>query len=48
MIGTLRTGPIKAGNIEVHWPEGNALLGPAVDPESLEPDYNAHVTVERL
>ncbi len=45
--GTLRAAPIKPGNLEVHWPEGNTLLSKtAIDPESLEPDYNAVVTVE--
>jgi predicted molibdopterin-dependent oxidoreductase YjgC len=44
--GTLRAAPIKPGNLEVHWPEGNVLLGPMVDPESLEPDYNATVKIE--
>jgi molybdopterin-dependent oxidoreductase alpha subunit len=40
---------IKAGNLEVHWPEGNVLLpGDSLDPESLEPDYNATVTIERV
>jgi molybdopterin-dependent oxidoreductase alpha subunit len=46
--GTLRPAPIRSGNLEVHWPEGNALLGDATDPESLEPDYNAVVTVEPI
>jgi molybdopterin-dependent oxidoreductase alpha subunit len=46
--GTLRPGPIRDGNLEVHWPEGNVLLPTARDPESLEPDYNATVTVEPL
>jgi molybdopterin-dependent oxidoreductase alpha subunit len=46
--GTLRTAPIKPGNLEVHWPEGNTLLSPdAIDPESMEPDFNAGVTIER-
>lgn len=44
--GHLRVAPIRAGNLEVHWPEGNALLGPVTDPESFEPDFNAIVTVE--
>jgi molybdopterin-dependent oxidoreductase alpha subunit len=44
-MGTLREAPIRAGSLEVHWPEGNGLLGPAVDPESLEPDYNAVVRI---
>jgi molybdopterin-dependent oxidoreductase alpha subunit len=44
--GRLRTAAITPGNLEVHWPEGNVLLtGSARDPESLEPDYNAIVTV---
>ena len=45
--GRLRRAPIKPGNLEVHWPEGNVLLaGDRVDPDSLEPDYNAAVTIE--
>ncbi len=45
--GRLRTAPIRPGNLEVHWPEGHVLLSSAAsDPESLEPDYNAGVTVE--
>ena len=45
--GKLRTAPIKPGNLEVHWPEGNTLLsGDAIDPDSMEPDYNARVTIE--
>ena len=47
--GRLRNALIRAGNLEVHWPEGNILLSAAdVDPESMEPDYNASVTVESL
>jgi anaerobic selenocysteine-containing dehydrogenase len=46
-VGRLRVAPIKPGNLEVHWPEGNALLtGDLVDPDSREPDYNAVVAVE--
>jgi molybdopterin-dependent oxidoreductase alpha subunit len=45
--GRLVEAPIKPGNLEVHWPEGNVLVsGDRVDPESMEPDYNAVVTVE--
>ena len=45
--GRLRPAPIRDGNLEVHWPEGNVLLaGAPHDPESLEPDYNAVVTIE--
>ncbi len=47
--GRLRKAPIRAGNLEVHWPEGNILLSAsAVDPESMEPDYNAVVTLEAI
>jgi len=45
--GRLVEAPIKPGNLEVHWPEGNVLIsGDRVDPESMEPDYNAVVTVD--
>ena len=45
--GRLKSARIKPGNLEVHWPEGNVLLaGDRVDPDSLEPDYNALVTIE--
>ena len=44
--GRLKSAPIKAGNLEVHWPEGNTLLSAAaIDPDSMEPDYNATVTL---
>jgi molybdopterin-dependent oxidoreductase alpha subunit len=46
--GRLRAAAIRPGNLEVHWPEGNVLLsGLAIDPDSMEPDYNAVVTLER-
>ena len=46
--GRLREALIRPGNLEVHWPEGNVLLDPdRVAPGSLEPDYNARVTVQR-
>ena len=47
--GHLRQASIKPGNLEVHWPEGNTLLsGTAIDPDSMEPDYNAVVTIEAI
>ena len=47
--GRLMRAPIKPGNLEVHWPEGMPLLSSsAIDPDSMEPDYNATVIVERL
>jgi molybdopterin-dependent oxidoreductase alpha subunit len=46
--GRLVAAPIKPGNLEVHWPEGNVLLdGARLDPDSLEPDYNAIVVIDR-
>jgi molybdopterin-dependent oxidoreductase alpha subunit len=45
--GRLVEAAIKPGNLEVHWPEGNVLMSAdRVDPDSIEPDYNAVVTVE--
>lgn len=45
--GRLRAAPIVPGNLEVHWPEGNVLLSAsAIDYASMEPDYNAVVTLE--
>jgi hypothetical protein len=46
LAGRLRTAPIKPGNIQAHWPEANVLLGPRVDPDSHEPDYNAVVEID--
>jgi molybdopterin-dependent oxidoreductase alpha subunit len=47
MRGRVRIAPIKAGNVEVHWPEGSVLLDQrSIDPHSMEPDYNARVRVE--
>lgn len=47
--GRVKGAAITPGNLEIHWPEGNSLLsGSARDPESLEPDYNALVTLTPL
>ncbi|HWF85835.1 MAG TPA: molybdopterin dinucleotide binding domain-containing protein, partial [Vicinamibacterales bacterium] len=47
--GRVKIAAMKPGNLEVHWPEGNALLsGSVIDPDSMEPDYNATVTIEPL
>jgi molybdopterin-dependent oxidoreductase alpha subunit len=47
--GRLKAAAMTPGNLEVHWPEGNVLLsGGAIDPESLEPDYNAVVRLTAL
>jgi anaerobic selenocysteine-containing dehydrogenase len=47
--GRVHIAPMRPGNLEVHWPEGNVLLsGTRRDPASLEPDYNIEVTVSVL
>ncbi|HWC64971.1 MAG TPA: molybdopterin-dependent oxidoreductase, partial [Thermoanaerobaculia bacterium] len=46
--GFARIAPIHPGDLQVHWPEGMELLaGGRLDPRSLEPDYNAVVTLEK-
>jgi molybdopterin-dependent oxidoreductase alpha subunit len=47
--GHVQLAPIARRNLQVHWPEGNVLLDHGRrSPESGVPDYNAHVTVERV
>ncbi|HEU0178724.1 MAG TPA: FdhF/YdeP family oxidoreductase [Blastocatellia bacterium] len=47
--GYCRIAPIAGGNVQVHWPEGNALIKRGVsDPECGIPDYNAAVEIERV
>ncbi len=47
--GRAKIDRIKPGNLEVYWPEGNSLLSrEAIDLASLEPDYNAVVSIERV
>jgi len=42
-----RVAPIASGNVQVHWPEGNALLERGVvDSECGIPDFNTEVTIE--
>ncbi|MCB0866134.1 MAG: FdhF/YdeP family oxidoreductase [Solirubrobacterales bacterium] len=43
--GVLRFAPIAPGNLQVHWPEGNVLIGERRSPEAEIPDYNARVEV---
>ena len=41
--------PIMPGNLQVHWPEGNALIEPNIrSPVSGMPDYNAVVWLEKV
>jgi molybdopterin-dependent oxidoreductase alpha subunit len=47
MRGRCRVAKMAPGNVEVHWPEGNALIKRGVcDPDCGIPDYNAMVYVE--
>ena len=42
--GRVFLAPIARGNLQVHWPEGNVLLGRGVlDATGGVPDYNARV-----
>jgi len=46
--GYAAISPVKPGNLQVHWPEGNVLLDyDRRSPEARVPDYNAVVTLER-
>ena len=46
--GVAAIASVKPGNLQVHWPEGNALLEyDRRSPEARIPDYNAIVTLER-
>jgi molybdopterin-dependent oxidoreductase alpha subunit len=48
LAARVHVGPVRAGNVQVFFPEGNVLLGAGKrDPESGVPDYNAIVTIER-
>ena len=45
--GRALVAPIAPGNLQVHWPEGNHLIGDRRrSPQAGIPDYNARVTVE--
>ncbi|MEQ8755540.1 MAG: molybdopterin dinucleotide binding domain-containing protein [Coleofasciculus sp. G1-WW12-02] len=46
--GRVYTAPIKPGNLQVHWPEGNILLDRNKRSREVAiPDYNALVRLER-
>lgn len=47
--GRVLRAPLMPGNLQIHWPEGNALLdGTRRSPDAKIPDYNAVVTLRRL
>ncbi|MGQ0549627.1 MAG: FdhF/YdeP family oxidoreductase [Armatimonadota bacterium] len=46
--GRVRLAPMKPGNLEVHWPEGNVLIDRRRrSPEAGIPDFNALVRMEK-
>jgi molybdopterin-dependent oxidoreductase alpha subunit len=46
--GRVFLAPIARGNLQIHWPEGNAIIRRGVlDPASGVPDYNARVRIEK-
>jgi molybdopterin-dependent oxidoreductase alpha subunit len=47
--GNVLIAPVKPGNVQVHWPEGNVLIEAGRrSPEAQIPDYNAWVTIESV
>ncbi|MGK7922238.1 MAG: FdhF/YdeP family oxidoreductase [Trichodesmium sp.] len=46
--GRVYLAPMKPGNLQVHWPEGNVLLDKGKRSVEGVPDYNALVCLERL
>jgi predicted molibdopterin-dependent oxidoreductase YjgC len=49
MDGRVLIAPVKPGNLQVHWPEGNVLLEAGRgSSESHIPDYNAFVRLEKI
>ena len=47
--GRAKLAPIAPGNLQVHWPEANVLLGRgARSPEAGIPDYNTRASIERV
>jgi molybdopterin-dependent oxidoreductase alpha subunit len=47
--GRVFLAPLARGNLQIHWPEGNVVIRRSVtDPGGGVPDYNAHVTVEKI
>jgi anaerobic selenocysteine-containing dehydrogenase len=45
--GRVYIAPIKPGNLQVHWPEGNVLLDKGKRSREGVPDYNALVHLEK-
>lgn len=45
--GKIYTAPVKPGNLQIHWPEGNILLDRSKRSLAGVPDYNAVVRLEK-
>jgi len=45
--GQICTAPMKPGNLQIHWPEGNVLLDRSKQSQAGVPDYNALVQLEK-
>ena len=47
--GRVRIAPMKPGNLEIHWPEGNVLIDRRRrSPDAGIPDFNALVSMEKI
>lgn len=46
--GKIYISPVKPGNLQIHWPEGNVLLDKSKRSQEGVPDYNALVRLEKL
>jgi molybdopterin-dependent oxidoreductase alpha subunit len=47
-VACVHVAPIHPGNVQMHWPEANALLPhDRIDPHGFVPDYNARVRITR-
>jgi anaerobic selenocysteine-containing dehydrogenase len=46
--GRVYIAPIKPGNLQVHWPEGNVLLDKSKRSKEGVPDYNTLVHLEKM
>jgi molybdopterin-dependent oxidoreductase alpha subunit len=46
--GRVYIAPIKPGNLQIHWPEGNVLLDKSKRSREGVPDYNAMVQLEKI
>jgi len=48
LSGVVHVAPVKSGNLQVHWPEGEVLIDPTRrSPQAGIPDFNAVVTLAK-